>query len=365
MSDFIKYEQDGQVKKTTYTFFRGDTANFHPTDESLTRSGFLRDYVVNGLLPDVPPISKETPIVPFGSCFASNIQQYLVDRGYNVLTKTGRKNYISWMGDGMVNTFAILQQFEWAWEGKVPQVDLWHGYKAEVFGYDEAVRQSTVDMLNECDVFIITLGLSEVWFDEPTQSVFWRAVPKENFDPARHKFRVSSVAENSSNLERIRLLIRKYRPDARLIFTLSPVPLTATFRDMSCISANAVSKSVLRAAIDEFMQGPAGTDTYTHYFPSYEVVTGLFMSPFMEDRKHPHAHVIDINMRIFEKYFCNSSISDDDLDASFAQAQLLDYQVACDGHFAVPRTFSPRGGGAVARPGQDDDTKRTHRSSKS
>jgi hypothetical protein len=350
MSDNIAYTQDGQTKKTTYTFFRGENANFYPTDESLTLSNFLRDYVAKGLLPASPPIAKISAIVPFGSCFASNIQDYLVERGYNVLTKDGRKNYISWMGDGIVNTFAIRQQFEWGWEGKVPQVELWHGYRAEVFGYDEEIRRSTKDMFDECEAFIITLGLSEVWYDEPTQSAFWRAVPKENYDPSRHKFRISTVAENRENLEAIRALIRRHRPDAQLIFTLSPVPLTATFRDMGCISANAVSKAVLRSAIDEFMRGPAKDDANTHYFPSYEVVTGLFMNPFMEDRRHPHAHVIDLNMRIFERYFCQSGMTDDDLNAVLKEAMRLDHMVACKGHFAVPRKFTPKGGRAVPRP---------------
>ena len=350
MGENIKYVQDGQQKKTTYTFYRGENANFYPTDESLTLSNFLHDYVVKGLLPPEPVISWTSPVVPFGSCFASNIQDYLVERGFNVLTKEGRKNYISWMGDGIVNTFAIRQQFEWAWEGTVPKLDLWHGYKAEVFGYDETVRQSTQQMFNECEVFIITLGLSEVWYDEPTQSVFWRAVPRDNYDPSRHKFRVSTVDENRENLEAIRALIRKYRPNAKLIVTLSPVPLTATFREMNCMSANAVSKAVLRSAIDEFMRGPARDDGATHYFPSYEVVTGLFMCPFMEDRRHPHAHVIDLNMRIFERYFCETGMTDDGLNAVFTEALRLDYAAACRGHFAVPRKFTPKGGRAVPRP---------------
>ena len=91
----------------------------------------------------------------------------------------------------MVNTYAIRQQFEWAWEGKVPEVSLWHGYDGQEFGYDEAIRLETKRIFDAAEVFIVTLGLSEVWYDEPTGHVFWRAVPKENFDPSRHKFRVA------------------------------------------------------------------------------------------------------------------------------------------------------------------------------
>lgn len=353
MADTTTYQQDGRSKKTTYTFFRGDTANFNPTDESLTRPGFIRDYVVKGWVPASPLIDKDTAIVPFGSCFAANIQRYLADRGYNLLTaKDRRANYVSSMGDGIVNTFAIRQQFEWAWENRTPDVELWHGYKAEVFGYEDSVRLSTKAMFDACDVFIITLGLSEVWYDEPTGAVFWRAVPQENYDPSRHKFRVTSVDENRENLEAIHALIRKHRPDAQLIFTLSPVPLTATFRDVGCLSANAASKAILRAALDEFVRGPAAGDDRTFYFPSYELVTTCFMSPLMEDRKHPHAHVIELNMAVFERYFCRSELTDEHLDHMFAEAQRLDYRVARDGHFSVPRVQKVKAGGAVPRPGQ-------------
>lgn len=352
MADVTTYEQDGRSKRTTYTFFRGDTANFHPTDESMTKPGFLNDYVVEGWMPAEPMIALDTPIVPFGSCFAANIQKYLTGRGYNVLTSKARSNYVSSMGDGIVNTFAIRQQFEWAWNGTVPDIDLWHGYDAEVFGYQEEVRRDTATMFDGCDVFIITLGLSEVWYDEPTGSVFWRAVPKENYDPARHKFRVSSVAENLANLEAIHVLIRQRRPDATVVFTLSPVPLTATFRNASCLTANSASKAILRAALDEFMRSPAVGDGKTFYFPSFEIVTSCFLSPFKEDRKHPHDHVIDLNMVVFERYFCQSGITDADIDKKLEETLLLDYKVARDGHFAVPRKRETKAGGAVPRPGQ-------------
>ena len=53
------------------------------------------------------------------------------------------------------------------------------------------------------------------------------------------------------------------------MLTLSPVPLKATFREISCMSADCVSKSVLRVAIDQVMADrPAGV----YYWPSFEIV---------------------------------------------------------------------------------------------
>ena len=127
-------------------------------------------------------------------------------------------------------------------------------------------------MFEATRVFVITLGLAEVWYqrrraeggaeaggkaragaeeeqEEQEEEVLWRAVPSDRFDPRRHGFRVSSVGENLRNLRAIVALIRAHVPAAVVVFTLSPVPLSATFRGVSCVTANAVSKSILRVAV--------------------------------------------------------------------------------------------------------------------
>src|SRR6185437_9531697 len=187
-------------RRTTSAFFRGSSTNFYPNEMSFDRENVVPEYIVKGWMPAAPYIGNETPIAAFGSCFAANISNYLNERGFNVLTKADNGAYVTRMGEGMVNTFAIRQQFEWAWLGKVPKSSLWHGYSAEEFGYDEDVRLATKAIFDKAEVFIITLGLSEIWYDEPTGEVFWRAIPLKQYDPARHKFRVSSVAENLENL---------------------------------------------------------------------------------------------------------------------------------------------------------------------
>ena len=62
-------------------------------------------------------------IVAFGSCFAANIGHYLASAGFNV-RPSRRIAYVQWISDGLVNVHAILQQFEWAWEERVPKVEL-------------------------------------------------------------------------------------------------------------------------------------------------------------------------------------------------------------------------------------------------
>ncbi len=287
------------------TWFRGEHTNFNPTVARLLDVEGAQKFVLHGWVPDVPAIRPDTQITAFGSCFAANISNWLSKRNFRVLNKdeAAKNAYVVTCGEGMVNSFVIRQQFEWAWENKTFEGALWHGYNAEDYGYDPAIQAETRRIFDATDVFILTFGLSEVWYDEPTGNVFWRTIPKDAYDPARHKFRVSTVDENKDNLRAIHALIRKHRPDAKILFTLSPIPLIATFRDNSCLTSNAVSKAVLRVAIDEVVRENAG-DGVLHYWPSYELVADVFQLPYKADRRHMKEPVLDYIMTLFETAWC-------------------------------------------------------------
>jgi hypothetical protein len=231
--DAIEFSVDGRPQLAHRTWFRGENCNFNPDVENMRSIDAVLKHVLAGWLPPEPLIDSKTTIVAFGSCFAQHISTYLSQRNYDIATaKDGAHGdaYLVRFGEGLVNTFVIRQQFEWAFENWIPEQDFWPSYDARAFGYEETIRVSTRAILDSADLFIITLGLSEVWYDEVTGGAFWRAVPTEKYDPARHKFRVSSVADNVDNIKAIYRLIRKYRPSARVILTLSPIPLVATFR---------------------------------------------------------------------------------------------------------------------------------------
>ncbi len=291
-------------------------------------------------MPETPMIGPDSTIVAFGSCFAANIGWYLSSLGFDVSTRREGKAYVQKITDGLVNVFAIAQQFEWAWENRVPQVELWHGWKAEEYGYDEDVRLATKALFDEADVFILTFGLSEIWYDEPTGEVFWRAVPQDRFDPTRHKFRLATYQETFDQLSRIYELIRRHRPNAEIVFTLSPIPLAATFRSVSAISANAQSKAVLKVAIDQLHRDKSVQDTRFHYFPSYEVVLQGFRDPFTPDLRHPWVHVLRCNMKAFERYFCRTGMDDAALTQEIASALALDEQLTSDKKEDVAVTLS-------------------------
>ncbi len=205
----------------------------------------------------------------------------------------------------MVNTFAIRQQLEWALGDREIPENLWFGPNKEIAAVDPVIREQTHEIINATEVFIITLGLSEIWYDKRSGDAFWRAIPASLFDPAKHGFRLSTVEENFDNLVAIRRCIKRARPDARVVVTLSPIPLMATFRPISCLTANSVSKAVLRVAIDQFMTDVQG-DPNVFYFPSYEIVQELFPNGRQEDNRHLKPEVINFVMETFLRHYCKT-----------------------------------------------------------
>jgi len=291
-------------------FFRGTYLNFWPRLEKFSSETFLEDFVMKGWMPDSRSIDSTTKVTTFGSCFAVGIANHLSKLGYNLSKDRDPEIYISKMGEGFVNIYSILQQFEWALEGKAPPADLWHGFDAEVYGISERIRDRTRAVFLDTDFFIITLGLSEVWFDEATGGVLWRGVPWKSYDAARHRFRLCSVEETKQAVSRIYELIRRHVPNAKTLFTLSPIPLLATFRPVSCLTANSVSKAILRSALDEFYrEHEEDLNSRLFYFPSYEIANELFPIRFLPDCRHPAYAIVDFIMQTFEVVHCRTGRS--------------------------------------------------------
>ncbi|MFG5408132.1 GSCFA domain-containing protein [Piscinibacter sakaiensis] len=127
-------------------------------------------------------------------------------------------------------------------------------------------------MFEQLDVLVFTLGLTEAWADRRDGAVFPLApgVAGGRHDPARHVFRNARVAEVVDDLRSLLRGLRELNPRARLLLTVSPVPLVATAEPRHVLVSTAASKAVLRAAAQEIADDEPGCA----YFPSYELVTG-------------------------------------------------------------------------------------------
>jgi GSCFA family len=275
----INFQRNTHQAQFHGSWYRGEHTNFLPAKAELLESDAVERFVLDGWLPTKPFISKKMPITAFGSCFAEHISSHLAKDGYNVFGKTlDLQAHIIRFGEGMVNSFAIRQQFEWALGEREFPEHLWFGPQKEIASLDPTIRKETYEIINATELFIITLGLSEIWYDKQSGDAFWRAIPSYVFDDRLHGFRLSDVTENYENLKAIIRLSRRLNPQARVVLTLSPIPLMATFRPISCPTANSVSKATLRVAIDQIMREHSG-DEKLFYFPAYEIVTGMFADP--------------------------------------------------------------------------------------
>ena len=290
------------MSRANKSWYRGEHCNFGPNKKQVKSKEAFDKFIINGWQPSQPFISKKTPIIAFGSCFAIEITRFLSERGYSIASSEG-DGVIDFRA-GVNNTFAIRQLFEWVYEDKLFLEETWHDEDKGVIARSRKIREHSLKTFEKANVFILTLGLSEVWYNKKTNAVFWRAIPKRQFDPRVHAFKVSSFKENKENIQYIFDTIKKIKPNAKVIFTVSPVPLVATFRAESCLTANSVSKSILRAAVDEFYRendGASREDLF--YWPSYEIVEKLYEDPYRPDNRHIKKDCVNFIMNKFKKYY--------------------------------------------------------------
>jgi hypothetical protein len=267
--------------------------------------------LVEGWLPAAPLIGESTRVIGVGSCFARYFILWLAENGFNKSVDTSPYNALMRYGATFESPAVIAQQFRWAF-GEFDSHDaLWIGKDKEVFEANDERRKMVRATLEATDVLILTLGLSEVWYDKVTGEPLWRALTKRHYDPARHVFRVETMADTKRSLEKIEEIRKRHLPNLKIVYTVSPVRMTATFRPVSAITANSVSKAILRASLDEFLRERSElVNRELFYFPSYEIVHDFFRDPFEEDNRHVATFVASRIVQSFARYYCEPAMLD-------------------------------------------------------
>ena len=127
------------------------------------------------------------------------------------------------------------------------------------------------EIFEQTDVFIFTLGLTEVWQDAQSGIVFPTApgVVAGTFDSSRHSCVNLQYSEVLEDMKFVIELLREFSPSIQVLLTVSPVPLTATAGDSHVLAATNYSKSLLRTVAGELAMTCSGVE----YFPSYELIT--------------------------------------------------------------------------------------------
>lgn len=157
--------------------------------------------------------------------------------------------------------------------------------------------------IEEMDVFVFTLGLTECWADKRDGAVFPIApgVAGGQYDPEHYEFLNFDEVETFSDLKKSLEFIRAINPAVKIILTVSPVPLNATYEDRHVLVSTVLSKSILRLvaqkAINEFDE--------CVYFPSYEIITSPHVCGqyFAEDCREVLKEGVDHVMGLFLKHY--------------------------------------------------------------
>jgi hypothetical protein len=181
-------------------------------------------------------------------------------------------------------------------------------------------------MFERSDVFVFTLGLTEAWRSKRDGAVFPVApgVSAGRVDENEHEFVNFTTADVSRDLASFLERLAGVNPRVRVILTVSPVPLIATYESRHVVVSTTASKAALRAAADEIERSHPNV----WYFPSYEIVTGHFSGGryFESDMRSVSDEGVDHVMRLFFKHAdpgARRPIEEDD-------AMLQDAVIICD-----------------------------------
>lgn len=246
-------------------------------------------------------VGPKTPIVTYGSCFAQHIGSALRARNFNWLNmepspgaapQTDRAynyNVFSARTGSMYTTTLLRQWVHWAAGDTTPPDEFWISAnqvhdpfrpRIEPGGFaslSEAQRSRRVainsfgDSIRRARVFVFTLGLTERWhhLHKGHEYPLCPGTAAGSFDVKTHGFDNLSYADTLESLWDAVRLMRQINPKLRFIFTVSPVPLTATMSGDHIIAATTLSKSILRAVCGELAQ----TLPHVDYFPAYEIIS--------------------------------------------------------------------------------------------
>ncbi|GEP06925.1 GSCFA domain-containing protein [Methylobacterium oxalidis] len=249
-------------------------------------------------------IAPSDRVATGGSCFAQRVAEALRNAGFNYyLTEaappgmSAEEAYERQFGTfsarygNLYYTRQFVQLFDRAYGRFEPELKAWlredgryvdpfrptvepagFASEAEVVAARDAHLAAVRQLFETLDVFVLTLGLTEGWRWRSDGAALPLApgVAGGTFDPDLYTCVNAGAAEVLGDLQGFLERLWSVNPAARVIFTVSPVPMIATYMDRHVMESNSYSKSVLRVAAGEVC---AGGDPRAVYFPAYDLVT--------------------------------------------------------------------------------------------
>jgi hypothetical protein len=278
-------------------------------------------------------ISPTDKVATAGSCFAQHIARTLVAHGFHYLV-TERADDLSPEAQlarhygvfsarfGNVYTARQLRQLlEMALgDAPSPQGLVWprgdgrwvdglrpyiepEGFdgEAQALASRQQMLACTSDMFQGCDVLVFTLGLTEAWH-RPADGVVLPLAPgvaSPSAPMGEFAFVNFSHEQVLADMRAFFWLLKSVNAKVRVVLTVSPVPLVATYEPRSVMASTAYSKAVLRTVAQELVNEL----DWVAYFASYEVITaapnaGRYFAPdWREVLPVGVAHVMGLFMK--------------------------------------------------------------------
>ena len=298
---------------------------------------------------DVNPVSRvrfglnrETRVATAGSCFAQHISRTLQKNGFGYYVTEGGKHLshdeaskrqygvFSARYGNLYTARQLLQLFDRAYGKFFPQDTNWvradgrlvdpFRPQIEVDGFDDlaSLERSRSDhfvfvreMFETLDVFVFTLGLTEAWRNKRDGAVFPLApgVVADGMRDEDYEFVNFDVNDVIADMHAFIEKLHQINRHAKIILTVSPVPLIATFENQHVLVSNTYSKAVLRAAAGEIARRNPACD----YFPSFEIITGNYNKGayFEKDLRSITASGVEHVMRLFLSNYAGDAFADD------------------------------------------------------
>lgn len=279
-------------------------------------------------------IAADDRVATAGSCFAQHISRRLARIGFNYQVvedgaelpkaERARRNFgvFSARYGNIYTSRQLLQLFQACFEDRAPTEQAWtradgryvdalrpqvepDGYatEAEVLEARGSHLAQVRSLFRTCDVFVFTLGLTECWLSREDGTAYPVApgVAGGSYDPGRHAFHNLDVNEVLADMEAFLSGLRSVNPGVRVVLTVSPVPLVATYEDRHALVATTYSKSVLRVAADMLYRA----HDFVEYFPSFEIITGNYSDSayYEDDYRSVNPLGVDHAMRCFLRHF--------------------------------------------------------------
>jgi len=305
-----------------HAFWRKAVSSFEPWDIDPIVESSLR-------------MNRTTKIATAGSCFAQRIAHELKERSFNYFVTETHTNQEADAGfyelfsaayGNIYTTRQLYQLMQRAFGLAQPRIDHWinnDGRYVDAFrpglcerGFEsldtlEELRKqhfrSVRKLFQETEVFIFTLGLTEIWRAEDgfVAPVIPGVAGCDNHS-SQYGFYNLSVAEMSSDLLKFMDDLRALNPKVEVLLTVSPVSIIATYEDRHVVVSNAYTKSALRVVAEEAILARQ----FIHYLPSYEIVTspatkGVYLD---DDRRKVNADGIDVVMSQFSKHYLSGEL---------------------------------------------------------